>query len=199
MLWLAVAVAAAKTLMRPGESEIGHGPVVELPEVPTIGVVARRAVLVEFPLVHIFGTVTAEASIRRIAIRPARMTFLAGHTDVQANQRELREVVVELHVVAPASLLVAGLAVATHRVLVYVVNAMAAGTIFCHFLLLEHAAMATVTIELCMRPAKREFGTLFVIEYRDRPLVLFMAVSAGGTEPARMEVGRRVTAAAFPG
>ena len=89
------------------------------------------------------------------------------------------------------------LAVAAERTLVHVVNGMTAGAFLRNLLLLENARVAGMAIERRMCAAKGKLRALLVIEGRDLPGVLVMAVLAGCSEPARVDVGRRMTAAAF--
>ncbi len=183
--------------MRTGECEIGVGSMIKLPEAPAVRVVAGTALFAKLRLVHVARPVTADALMRRIAICPCRMTFFAGNADMQADKRKSCEVVVKLHAVAPTAFLVARLAVAPQRFLVHVIDAMTAGAIRWHFLLLEYVRMTTMAIELFMCSAKRKLGALLVVERRDFPFVLGVAVDAGCSESARVDVRCRVTATAF--
>ena len=157
-------IPAAQPLMRTGQRKMGLGCVVELPIAPTVRVVAGNALFAQVLLVHVLGTVTTDAFVGRLAECPRRMAFLAGNADMQADQRKTGEVMVELHLVSPASLVVAMLAVAAERTLVHVVNGMAAGAFLRQLLLLEDARVAGMAIERCMCATKGKLCALLVIE-----------------------------------
>lgn len=159
-----MAVPAAQPLMRTGQWKMGLGCVVELPVAPSVRVVTGTAFPTQVFLVHVLGTVTADAFVGRLAECPRRMAFLAGNADMQADQRKTGEVMVELHLVAPASLVVAMLAVAAERTLVHVVNGMTAGAFLRNLLLLENARVAGMAIKRRMCAAKGKLCALLMIE-----------------------------------
>lgn len=196
---LTVAVAATQAAMGAREREFSCLAVVELPESPAIRVVAALALFAQPALVDILGLVASQAHDRRISIRTACMALLAGHADMQADERELRQVVIKADVVVPTAFLVAGLALVPHRTGVCVVGGVATVAVPGHLLLLQDSRMAGVAVELLVGAAQPEFrlGMLFMVVVGHRPFLLAVAILAGRPEATGMPVGGGMTAAAL--
>ena len=143
-------------------------------------------------------------SILRVAIDALLRGFLeplrgvalaAGDDDVQSEEREAAHVVIESHVL-PIGLCVALLALLAEAAAVRLIGAMATRAVGAELLHLCDARMAGVAIELRVGSFKRKVESGGVIEARDLPQVVSVAVGAGGSEPSYVPVVRLVAAVA---
>src|SRR5258705_8370474 len=123
---LAMAALADKLRVRAVELEARFLAVVEVPDAPAVRRMAARAVRAEAALVDVVALVAVDALRADVAIRARDMALLAGNGDVQADEREARQVVIEAHVLVPACGRVARGAVLAELAGVHVARAMAA-------------------------------------------------------------------------
>src|ERR1700730_19227719 len=124
--WLAVARLAGELAVRTAQGKSGLFAVIELPHFPAVRGVASSAVLAEVALVHVVLLVTVDALVADVAVLARQMALLAWNRDVQADQRKLREVVIETHTGAPALRRVAVIAFLAEMAGVHVVRPVAA-------------------------------------------------------------------------
>lgn len=124
---------------------------------------------------------------RRILVGRATMAFLARHLRVQADQRKMRDVVIERDALAPVSIAVTGFASSTQLALVWVVFTMTGDAGAGELVAIQNARVAGIALDLRVRAAQRVFG-LVVIETRVAPLVLVMACLAFCTVTIRVHV-----------
>jgi len=101
-----VAGAADEPLVRTVQGVVGLSAMVELPEGPTIGIVAKGAVGAEPSLVNIFSAMATGACHIRILEGRCQVAFLARRRGVQANQGKARNVMIEKYSFAPTALIV---------------------------------------------------------------------------------------------
>ena len=95
------------------EFELGVLVVIELPELPAVGVMAHGAAGAETSLVFVIRFVTADAVALGLLVDGRQMAVLAGHGGMHANEWEMTHVVIEHHPLAPAGLAVTLLALIT--------------------------------------------------------------------------------------
>jgi hypothetical protein len=127
------------------QSEIGPFVVVKGPQPPTIGVVALLAMYPQGSVVAVVVLVAAPTGLCRALIRRCDMALFTGCCRVQADEGEVRQVVVEQHAVPPATLVVAGSAPLTQLAGVSVVGAVAAMTVAPQAIVPEITSMASGT------------------------------------------------------
>ena len=176
---LAMAIAASQALVSTGKLELCLLAMIELPKVPAVRVVTFATSLAQSPLVRVLRTVASNTFDRRFPIGPGGVAFPARHADMQADERETREIVIEADFVTPAALPVTGLALLAHRADVDIIGGVAAVAILGQLLLLDHARVAGVTVEFLMRSAQGKLGMLLVIVVLNAPFLLAVAVRAG--------------------
>ena len=160
---VAVAGLADQTAMGTFETEVGGLVVIELPERPTIRVMAACAIIAERLLVHVVLAVAVIAACGDILESRGGLTLFAGRSGMQANQREVRQIMIEYHLVTPAAFAVAArtiLALLTAMDIVGAVTVDAAGLQFVR----EIAPMTGVAQDLLVLAAQREIGLTVVIE-----------------------------------
>ncbi len=83
VLGLDVAFAATDLGVRSREREARALRVVEVPQLPAVGCVARRALLAQTSLVDVIVRVTAETIVRSLLETLCRMALTAGHHSMQ--------------------------------------------------------------------------------------------------------------------
>src|SRR5262249_34888705 len=123
------------------------------------------------------------------------VALAAGDGDVQSEEREAAHVVIESHVL-PVGLRMALLALLAEAAAVGLIGPVAARTVGRELLRLGDARMAGVAIELGVSAFEREVEPGGVIEARNLPEVVPVAVGARGSEPSEVPVVRLVTAVA---
>jgi hypothetical protein len=171
--------------MRTIEFVIGLGVVVELPDAPTIGVVAGGAMGAEHELVNIIFLVARIAVQRIHLVAGVQMTFLARHGGMQADEREAGHVMVEYHSLVPLLLVVAARALLTFLVFMYVIVFMAGKTGLAYLLLVQVTAMAVLAGDVLVGALQGELGVLVMGEGGMFPLtgivtaLAFSAVAPG--------------------
>ena len=127
------------------------------------------------------------------------MAGLAGNRGMQADQGKPGQVVVKGHRLAPAGLLVAGLAGGPKLALVGVILAVAAGAGGGQLVTPGLAAVAAFTGELGMGAAQGEARRLVVVEGHGDPFCRGMAALAGTAVATGVLVLKAVTGAAGGG
>ena len=103
---VAVTGAACGLAVRAFERIVGLALVIEAPARPARRRVAALASSAERALVGVVAGVASLAGLRGGAIRIVEMAFGAGHSRVQAGEREARQVMIEAQAFAPALVLV---------------------------------------------------------------------------------------------
>src|SRR5437879_2752540 len=88
------------------------------------------ALLPQSPFVVIVFLVTVDTFVAHVCVLPRDVALLARHRDVQAHEREFRQVVVEAHGGAPALGRMTLSALRAELAEVHVAGAMAAPTVF---------------------------------------------------------------------
>src|SRR5258705_10300662 len=121
-----MAALARELRVRAIELEAGFLAVVEIPDAPAVRRMATRAIGAEAALVHVIALVAVDALRADVAVGPRDVALLAGHGDVQADERKARQVVIESHVLVPARGRVALRAVLAELARVHVARAVAA-------------------------------------------------------------------------
>lgn len=97
--------------------------VIEAPAFPGGWMMATAAVITELALVRVIGAVAIHTG-RCSACKPGVLvTALAGRRGVHAQQREMRQLMVELDVVVPAGFAVTLLALCSQRLVVHIIRA----------------------------------------------------------------------------
>lgn len=188
-----MACQTVEAFMLAVQFEMRAGVVIELPGLPTVGVVARRAVLAEPVLVDIVLAMTGRALQRRIFVGRVGMTVLAGGRGMRAEQREARQVMLEFHLLAPAAFVVAGLAIAPFLAVMDIVGLVAGNTGGLDLLRTHRSGVAGLTGRLDVQAAQRVIGVAVVIEGGLRPFAAAVATFAVRAVAALMHVVARMT------
>jgi len=167
------------------KSKIGGGVMIELPERPTIRVVTAGAVVAERLLVYVVLTVAVRATRGNILEGRGGVTLLAGRGGMQADQRELGQVMIEYHLVTPAGFAVTARAVLTLLAEMHVIGAVAINAA-CLQLIREAAPVTGIAQNLFMLTLQWEVGLEVVIEAALGPSLLGMAGFAALAVPTMM-------------
>ncbi len=122
--------------MRSGQRKARPGGMVEVPELPTVGRMTRRAGLGQGAIVDVIARVAGVAILRGLLEVLGHVALAAGCCYVQSEQGIGREVVVESHF-APLRRGVARLAVRAHGRTVRVGGAVTARAVGAEFLVLQ--------------------------------------------------------------
>ena len=86
--WALVAAETFEAFVGAVEHELGLRVVIELPDQPIVGVVARLTIESEATLVNIVFPMTVHALIRRVVERRAHVAGFAGYGRMQSQQWE---------------------------------------------------------------------------------------------------------------
>ena len=141
---------------------------------------------------NIFGGVTPVAIARRAFKSLRGVALRAGDDDVQAEERKIRQIMIEAHVGVPLRRRVALLARPPERAAVHVIGTVAAGAVDRQLLILDDRRMAGVTVDMRMRALQREFEAP-MIEYAHAPRLVAMTASAIGAEAPGVAIVAAVT------
>jgi len=193
LLRLEVALGAADVGVGAGQGKLGARRMIEVPEFPAVGGVARSAILPQFTLVGVVFCMTADTGFGCLLEVLCRVTLSARDGDVEPEEWVRREVVVEGHV-TPFRGGVTGLAGSPQGAAMRVVGAMTAAAVRAEFLFLHDTRVACVTVESRVRAFERE--ERLVIVSGDPPEVVAMTLAAGGAQPARVAIIRLVATGA---
>ena len=181
---VAMACFADQPTMGAFKFKIG-GVVIELPERPAIRVMTARAVIAERLLVYIVLAVAVRATRGNILEGRGGVTLLAGRGGMQADQRELGQVMIEYHLVTPA-----GFSMATRTVFTLLAEMHIIGTVTintaCFQLIREAAPVTGIAQNLFMLALQWEVGLEAVIEAALCPRLLGMAGFAALAVPTMM-------------
>src|ERR1700751_501128 len=120
---------AGELAVSAGEGEAGLLAMIELPQPPAVRGVTAGTLLAEVALVHIVLLVAVDTLLADLAVLARQMTLLAGHRDVQPDQREAREVVVESQMRTPALGRVALITAAAEGTQVHIARLVAAAAV----------------------------------------------------------------------
>lgn len=123
---------------------------IEAPKRPAVRVVTTIAVCSERVLVESI-LVALGAGGRRIAISRRMMALLTRHGGVQADQRELRHVMIERDLLTPALLVVAGLTILAELAFVRILAPVTRIARRRELVLKEVSGMTTFTFNPCVR------------------------------------------------
>ena len=118
---LAVAGIAMESLVPALEDEFGLRVVIEPPERPSVGVVARSTFGPEAALVRVAFFVAVRAFESRPLVGGGEVAFLARHDGVQPDKREPRQIVIEEDFLGPTAGIMAAFAQRAEAALVHVV------------------------------------------------------------------------------
>jgi len=191
-----MAVGAADLGMSTQQRETSVRRMIEIPHLPAIRRMAFAAILAETAVVYVVFSVTAHTVLGRIVEALTGMTLAATDDDMQAGERILRLIVIEVHFL-PLGGRMALLALLAQRAAVRLVGAMAVAALRAQLLVLRHAGVAGVTVDVGVCAFEGEFETGEVIESRDAPDIVAMTVGTGGPHPACMLIVRLVTPGAI--
>lgn len=101
-----MATFAGQSLMRAIQDIVGLLVVVEYPQWPAVRVMAAIAEWAEALMVRVITPVTVDAGAGSILVSGRQMTFFTGHDCMQADERELSQVMIEKYFPAPCLLVV---------------------------------------------------------------------------------------------
>ena len=107
---------------------------VEVPLPPAVGRVALVTALPQGPLVDVHLLMTRKAVLVRVLIGSGRMALAAGDDDVLSEEGKLRQVVIEMDVVAPSLRRVTLSAVRAELAEMNITDAMTVGTLLAQLL-----------------------------------------------------------------
>ena len=185
-IFLAMTRVTTQPLMRSGERKLGLLVMVETPESPAIGIVARPAFRTQTAfMVRIL--MTSDASRLHVLERRRLVTFLARHHRMLADEREAREIMVECNLLAPVRLVMTLLAAVSQLSLVRIVlfvTGVAVPTQLVAVNILPD--MAGVALDLDVRALQRKFRIFRVIEFNGLPFFRVVALLALRPVPAGM-------------
>ena len=182
-----------KALMPAIQLEMRARVVFEIPGLPAVGVVARRTVLAEPGLVGIVFAVAGRAVRLRIFIGRAGMAVLARGCGMRTEQGEARQVMLELHLLAPTAFIVAALAIAPFLATMNIVGLVAGKTGSLDLLGAHRAGMAGLASRFGMQSTQRVLGIAVMIEGGLRPFAAAVAALAIRPVTALMHVVARMT------
>src|SRR5882762_7385799 len=161
---LPVAVRAHELRVRAGERESGLLAVVEFPNAPAVRRVTPGAFLPQSPFVDIVLLVTLDAFVAHVFVLARDVALLARHRDMQAHEREFRQVVVEAHPGAPALGRMTLSAVRAELAEVHIAGAMAGDAVFRQLLGCHDRGVTGMTVDLLMAPDQLPVPVARVIE-----------------------------------
>jgi len=161
--------------------------------------VTRFAVGAERALVLVVGLVAAVAVAGNPFVRRSCVASEAGNGHVQADQRKVREVVIEGDVGAPLLHAVALRAVGSESARVHVAGAVTCDAVRAELLLRNHGRVARVAVELRMPTHQLEMSVPGMVEAGRLPGIGSVALVAGVTEAASVSVCRTMAAGTVPG
>lgn len=182
-----VADLAIETAVRARQREARLGIVIKAPSLPTVRIVAQRAVRPQPPLMMAIP-VAGAAAHRRSLEQQGAMALLTRHDRVTSDERKPGDIVIEGGYPAPADLYVTALATVSELALVPVILEMTGSTGRRQLVTMESSGMARIALHLCMRSSQWEFGLLVMIEANCAPLVLVVAAFALGTVPFVVDI-----------
>src|SRR3984893_7095990 len=194
---LAVARLAGELAVGAAQGKSGLLAVIDLPHLPAVRRVASSAVLAQVALVHVVLLVTVDTLVADVAVLAGQMTLLAWKRDVQADQRKLREVVIEAHARAPALRRVAVIAFLAEMAGVHVVRPVAAQALSGQLLRGHTRGMAGMTGDLLVLAHEGPLGVARMVKARGLPLLATVAGAAVLAEPQGVRVLRLVAAEAL--
>jgi len=161
---------------------------VELPDTPAIRGMTARAVVAEAALVKVICTMAIDADFVGVLVSASDVTLLAWHSYMQADEREAREVMIEVGFRAPSRWGVALRAVGSEFAGMHVRCTVAAGAARFELLGGDDRRVTRVTVDFLVPPFERPFAIARVIEGSRQPLLFAMAVLALAAEAARVRV-----------
>ena len=182
-----VAGVAIEASMRAIQSESGLRVVIEAPAHPSVWIVALSAVARQ-PALMMLILMTTRAGARRLLERGRAVAFLARDDGVTPNQRESRYVVIEGHLPAPPSFLVALLAARAELGFVGVILLVAGDAGCCELVAIEVSGVTGIAFDLRVRASQRELGHSVVIEFNRLPLGRGVARFALGAIPGGVSI-----------
>jgi hypothetical protein len=194
---LPMASGACELHVRTCKRKAGFLAVVELPDRPTVGRVAAGALRSERCLVHIIALVAIDAVAGDILVLAREVALLAGHRDVQSQQREARQVMIKADVGAPPCGTMALLALSAEFPRVHVACSMTARAVRCQLLSGYRRSVTGVTLDLLVLSGERPMRIACVIERDGLPLLVAMTPATIPAEPAAVRVLRLVAADAL--
>jgi hypothetical protein len=148
---------------------------------------------------HVVALVAVVAIVAHIAVLQGRMTLLAGHGDVQANQREAREIVIERDGCLPALRRMTLLALCAELACMHVTRTVAARAFRWQLLSSHYGGVTGMAFHLLVAAGELPMPVACMIECRGFPLVIAVTLLASGSEPAGMRVLPLVAAEAVLG
>lgn len=191
---LLVTVSAGEFRVRANEGEVRFLAVVELPDAPAIRGMAARAVVAESPLVKVIRTVAVDAAFAGVLVSARHVTLLARHRHMQADEREGREVMVEIRIGAPSRRRVTLRAVDAELPGMHVRCTVTADAARFELLLGNVRSVARVTGHLLVSSFERPSAIARMIEYSRQPLLVAVARIALAAEATCMRVFGTMTA-----
>lgn len=182
-----VAGLAIEAAVRARQRKARLGVVIKAPSLPTVRVVAERAIRPQPPFMMAVP-VAGVAAQRRSLEQQGAMALLARHDRVTSNERKPGEIVIKGGYSAPADLYVTALAAISELALVPVILEMTGSTSRRQLVAIESSGMARIALHLCMRSSQWKFGLPVMIEANCAPLVLVVAAFALGTVPFVVDI-----------
>ncbi len=196
---LLVTVGAGEFRVGAREREARLLAVVELPDTPAIRGMAARAIVAEATLVKVIGAMAVDAAFASILVSASDVTLLARHRNMQADEREARQVVVEVGFRAPSRWRMALRAVDSEFSGMHVRCTVAADAARFQLLGGDDRRVTRVTVDLLVPSFERPFTIPRVIERSRQPLLVAVTSLALSAEAARVRVFAAVATLAILG
>ena len=159
---------------------------VEVPLAPAVGRVALVTALAQGALVDVHLLMTRKAVLMRILISPGRMALAAGDDDVLPEEGELRQVVIEMDVVAPSLRRVTLSAVRAELSEMNITDAMTIGALLAHLLTRQRRSVTGGASYLGMQAGQCPVSIAIVVERGRFPRRIAMALATILTEARGM-------------
>ena len=155
--------------------------VVELPELPPVGIMAIRALGPQPFLVNVLFGMTGITIDLGIFKSHGLVTLTTGKDRVLADQRKTAQVMIELNAFLPPRFVMAHLAINTDLPLMHIPRLVAGVTDFINFHVQGRRFMASITLGLAMPARQLEMRIAIMVERHFLPVILGMAGRAFNT------------------
>lgn len=183
-----VTAFAFELRVRASERESGLPRVVEFPQPPAVRGVAGVALGPHAPLVYVALLVAATTGRIRDVIGAFAVALLARDGDVQSKQRELGQVMIEVHDLLPSFRDVTLVAPNSEAACMYVACPMAAHAFRRQLVSAQRRCMTRMTVDLGVEAGKLPMAVARVIELHRFPFLRSVAMVALRCESSRMRV-----------
>jgi hypothetical protein len=190
---LAVAAGAIELGVCAEQRESGLLAVIEVPQLPTVGGMARLALVAEASFVGIVLLVAGDTGGARDLERSVGVTLFARDSDVLAQQRKLCQVMVEISDRFPTLRQMAVIALLAEPRAMDIARLVTTHAVGCELARSNGRGMAGVTIQLGMLAGEFPVAVARVIERHRLPFVRPVTAGAVGSEPPCMGVLTLVT------